>query len=727
MAARATKEEARQRKEEWAQACTEAEARAEALHKELVHELCLARAEEKKKREDAARGKEKDESRSKKSGKDAARGGSGKTPRREEALRPLEGPVKRARFMVFDIESKAGPSQHPGFTRPFLCGFYDGERFRAFRNMPQAEALPWRKRHTAKGGCIDRFLSVLFSRTDAYKNTTIYAHNGGNFDFLFLLAWLRARPHLQFAIVPIQSTIQVLKVWRRGDKKGGTWTFLDSLKLLPMSLAEAGKALGLGGKLDMSLHTDERSDLWEEYNEKDCRLLYEILEKTHELVEEKLGGEVGITTPSTSMKLFRRKYLGQGRAPSQIPRHLHFASCKKTSCRGCAHAWVRLGYYGGRTEIHRMRGQRLRYYDLNSSYPASMMMDMPAGNKVETTTYEPSRYEKLYTGFVECTVYIPPECEIPPLPFRADSGKLLFPTGVFSGVWSTEELALLDHPRVKGWVVSTVRCVWYRRVSVFVDMVQDLYAYRDKSRSDYDEGLSTLAKLILNSLYGKFGMKEERESIVILPRGEKPPRGAKPAGGDTACGVWYATKVSSPSYVIPQIAAHITALARVRLWKVMCNALDLGGLLYYCDTDSVITDVELPTGNALGELKDEHPGETLEMEFLQPKVYTAVKPTPFSKVHLPTCTTPKCGGCSHVKVTMKGLPKRERTPTNMLKLRAGGAVSFKRLEKVRSLARKGFHTSPVMVKVSKSIVSAYDKRIVLPDGGTRAIVLGLGE
>jgi len=687
--------------------------------------------------------------------KDSEKGSKKEGRPKEQYLKPLEGPVKRARFLVFDIESKAGDTQVPGFTRPFMCGFFDGEKFFGFRNLASTNALPWETRHIAKGGCVDRFLSLLFNRKNTYIDTAIYAHNGGNFDFLFLLAWLRARPQFDFAIVPIQSTIQVLKVWRRGKKREGCWTFLDSLKLLPMSLAKACTALGIPGKTDLPLKTHENSRLWEEYNERDNRALYEVLLRTHDLVEDKLGGEVGITTPSTAMRLFRRKYLAHGLAPMMIPRHLHWKACNDDACLGCLHSWVRDGYYGGRTEIHRMKGKNLKYYDLNSSYPASMMFTMPAGNKIEADTYEPERYAKKYTGFVECTVYIPPECEIPPLPFRAESGKLLFPSGMFAGTWSTEELELLNHPRVKGHVVSVVKCVWYRRVSVFVDMVTDLYKYRDKSLPGYDSGLSTLAKLILNALYGKFGMKEERESIILVDEGEKPPQNAKPAGGDVSIGIWYETKIQSPCYVIPQIAAHITALARVRLWHVMCSALDRGGKLYYCDTDSVITDVELPTGNELGALKDEYPGEPLDMEFLQPKVYTVFKKIAFEGVHTVECSDPAggtgpagepmpdpaCKGCSNTKVTMKGLPGRFRTPANMLHLLSGGCdehkqktkdcdkcgvVEFERLEKIRSLARKGFRTPPEMVGVKKRIVSEYDKRIRLPDGGTSPIVLGMG-
>ena len=709
--------------------------------------------------------------------------------REDKFLKPLTGPVKRKRFVVYDIESKADNTDRAGFTRPFLTGFYDGAEYVSFRDVNTN--APWQKRHFLLGGTIDRFMRHVL--TPEYEGATIYAHNGGNFDHLFILAWLKQhQDEFEFTITPVQSTIQQLEVRRRRApyKTGGKskkkiikWTFLDSLKLLPMGLDKAAKTFGLAGKVEMDLHLPENDPRWEEYLRQDCLQLYEVLVRAFDMIENRLGGEVGMTAPSTSMKLFRRKYLGRNGAPRRLPRHAHFPGCtgftsnasgQEVECLGCAHDWIRRSYYGGRTEIFEHYGENLHYYDINSSYVAAMAEGMPVGDRMISDTLD-WRMMETCVGFCECEVWIPTDCVLPPLPHRAENGKLVFPTGYFSGVWNTEELALLFDPQVKGQIISVKQTIWFGRKKVFDTMVQELWGLRDKSRPDFDEGLSALAKLLGNSLYGKFAMKEERQQIVMachqgpgvcflcsaIVEDDKEVcsecAGAKPANPRMESEVWYQTKHVSAPYIIPQISAHITTLARIRIWKFMQQALALGGKLYYSDTDSIITDVVLPSSGALGALKDEYPGELLRGAYIQPKVYmiekmapvtghpaeagqvAALEPVAVSKVfegeHLPACEDrKKCKGCSPYKIAMKGFPKKcaetnvdVRTKENLELLQAGGKVRFKRLCKVRSLAREGFREGPVLHQVEKSFQSTYDKRIVLSDGSTRPLVLGMDE
>ena len=255
-----------------------------------------------------------------------------------------------------------------------------------------------------------------------------------------------------------------------------------------------------------------------------------------------------------------------------------------------------------------MFGSKLHYYDINSSYVAAMAETMPVGDRIviENPTELDWRMHKSFVGFVECTVHIPEDCAVPPLPYRADSGKLIFPVGEFAGTWDTEELSLLLDDSVRGEITSIKKVVWFGRKKVFHGMVKELWRLRDKSQADYDEGLSALAKLMGNSLYGKFGMKEERQAIVIAQKtglrgecfvcGEKAisPKDqicalcvkSKPATNENDCDVWYQAKHISAPYIIPHIAAHITSLARVRIWRFMMAAHKAGGTLYYTDTDS---------------------------------------------------------------------------------------------------------------------------------------------
>ena len=655
-------------------------------------------------------------------------------------LEPLTGTIKRKKFLTLDIESKHNDTQKAGFTRPFLVGVYDpssGE-YHEFRDEPHLAERPWQERHILPGGCIDKTLSFLLTRN--FRGRNIYAHNGGNFDHLFLLAWLRRHlDEFAFEVIPVQSSIQVIRVWRLPDGPDepikDRWEFLDSIKLLPMGLDRACKTFGLPGKVEHDLNLPEDDPTWSLYLKQDCIALATVLGMFYDLVENKLGGEVGMTAPSTSMKLFRRKYLGRNGTPAKIQRHQHFPDCtQKATCEGCAHAWIRRGYYGGRTELFRVYGEKLHYYDINSSYVAAMRETMPVGERMVTKELDWRLYDT-HAGFAEVDVYVPPACPIPPLPHRdVKTNKLMFPAGHFRGVWSLEELRLLEHPMVGGTITAVHKVVWFRRKPVFVEMVDELWGLRDKTRPGYDEGLSALAKLMGNSLYGKFGMKQERTSVVFtqevspgrcfLCRGETSDlacqlcddcEGSKPAMADPDADVWYQSKKVEAPYIIPHIAAHITALARVRIWRYMLQALEAGGELYYCDTDSVITDVVLPSSSALGGLKDEYPGQELTGLFVQPKVYMLEgDPETFGEA----------------KVTMKGFPKRMRTKENLAKLRSGESLSWEQLEKVRTLARGGFKHPPKMMGVSKSFKSAYSKRRLTKDGGTVPVVLderGLDE
>jgi hypothetical protein len=696
-------------------------------------------------------------------------------------LEPLTGAPKRKKFCTVDIESKDEDSRwKAGFTRPFLIGTYDPLRklYAEFGDEACLRDTPWQERALGPGGCIGKVMAYLLS--PAFVGYTIYAHNGGSFDHLFWLRWLRLHDdEYGFEVIPVQSSIQIIKVWRlpenAEDPIKERWTFLDSMKLFPAGLEKLCKTFGLPGKVNQDLDVDEDDPSWSIYLKQDCIALADGLTKIHDLVEDKLGGEVGMTAPSTSMKLFRRRFLGRKGSVKRIPRFAHWPDCEgeaKEKCPGCAHEWIRRGYYGGRTELFQTYGEHLQYFDINSSYVAAMRELMPVGDRMVTDDLDWSMTDT-HGGFVECTVRIPPECEYPPLPHRAKkTGKLLFPTGRFSGVWSTKELALLKDPSVNGEILSVRKVVWFRLKEVFTGMVDELWNLRSKClpkcktkgcvgcNPDFDEGLSALAKLFGNSLYGKWAMKHERTSIVFSKFNDDVHcflcqkecedglcddcQGSKPAS-DHSGDVWYKANRVEAAYIIPHISSWITSLARIRLWQYMRQAVDAGGIIYYSDTDSIITDVTLPSSNELGGLKNEYPGHNLTGTFVQPKVYmlesdkfdqpkVTMKGFPYRNVDSPhkKCV---CEVCAASKKPVHGKSDKEfkscacpeciiRCKENLLKLQAGETLEWRQLEKIRTLAAIGFKRGPTMRKVKKSFRGKYDKRIIQPDGvTTKAVVL----
>lgn len=598
-------------------------------------------------------------------------------------LRPLTGKVKRRKFLVLDVESKDDDTQQAGFTRPFMCGTYDGECYEAF--FDSNAKIGWEERYFRVGGCVDSMMRSIL--TKEYAGYYIYAHNAGRFDYLFLLPWLMqigVSLGFQFSVVPVASSIQMLVVWK-GTMR---WTFLDSLKLIPTSLDKAAKSFKLAGKKKHDLHVPEtEQEAWKEYNRVDCEQLYQVLERFHHYVENVLGGEVGITAPSTAIKLYRRKYLKHS-----IPRGER------------SHDFVRSGYFGGRVEVFRTHGEGLYYFDINSSYPRAMCEPMPAGDPIFWEGKPPSRFQEEKIGFVEAEVEVLERTHIPVLPIKTETGKLIFPVGRLRGVWDWAELseAMKHGARVVRWMKS----VWYDQADLFSNFVLDLYKYRDTSRPDYDEGLAAIVKILLNASYGKFGMKTLRKKIYLWNDPDLPSN-AVPAYPDPECTVWYAEEESDAPYVMPQISAHVTSLARIRLHRAMMTAVDLGGFVCYSDTDSVITNVQLPTGSALGELKNEFPeyGGKLKGEFLGPKLYLLKHGDDFK----------------HVKA--KGLESALKTEDTIRLLADGYTVFQDRLEKVGTLARTGFTRGPRMRTVPRKIQNEDSKRLILSDGTTRPLSL----
>lgn len=567
-----------------------------------------------------------------------------------ETISPLKGALTKKVIGTVDLETFQ-------WKKPYAVGFFALGEFRCFeseiKNGERVLAGPNRWK------CIDDFLDYFLQ--PKFLGVEIFAHNGGRFDFQFLVRRLMEPKYLdqgfEIRAIPIQSCMFRIEITHPSVK--GKWLLLDSMRLMPMSLEKAGKKLGLGGKQSVlrelgckkedkfvELARAKNAKIMRKYNERDCRLLYDVVSQYQSFVNH-LGAEMKNTTPATSLDLHRRKYLSD-----KIFTNRHFADCPdlnrkppKEPCLGCGHAFSRRALAGGRTEIFTMkfsakRGsranqkRRLIYEDFNSMYPAMMRAAMPGGMAVVVPggTEEQIAYtsRKGAIGVIECEVEIPKDCYLPPLPVKystrlgitePDEGieaKLIFPVGRFSGVWTTAELALL--PLCGGRITKVIKQAWYAGQYLFREFVDDLYQYRDKGRSGYDPARSELAKLFMNSLFGKFSQREERVEFIFNPPPERVEHLDEwvPDSDIFVNQTWLAS-----DHIAPQISAYITSLARATLWRRMKEIVDAGGTLYYCDTDSVVYEPaqgKVPTDSKeLGKTKIEHVLQ--RAEFKKPKYY----------------------------------------------------------------------------------------------------------
>jgi hypothetical protein len=469
---------------------------------------------------------------------------------------------------------------------------------------------------------------------------------------------------------------------------GNHWQFLDSARTLPDSLENLGKCFCNQGKVKVedyeTLHLNPKRY---EYLKRDCVLLYDVLAKYFRLLYDKLGGCAGISAASTSLSTYRLRY--QSRPLPEISEH--------------ASKLARAGYYGGRCEPFRreFRGEQrdgghiLRCYDVNSMYPWAMRQPQP----IEETAIDGFHPE--LSGFVDITVDVQ-DCHLPILPCRTQN-RLLFPIGRWRGVFSTVELRLaISTGQAK--VLAFHDAVYFRTADIFSDYVDTLYAYRDKSKPDWDLALDRVSKLGLNTLYGKFGSQETRETIHIRPTLDAmvdKQMQQMPSSLNVDCYIERTTKHAS--YMLPQISAWITALGRCKLAE---GLLGLDDACYYCDTDSIYTDREMDSGTSLGEWKDEyHKDPVVYAYFLSPKVYVLR--------HLSGKTTNKAKGFSKFGETL---------PADAVAILASGkGLEVSRFAKVRSVIRGDFG----LMLSSKRCHMDYEKRIFHNDGSSEPRRVGL--
>ena len=546
-----------------------------------------------------------------------------------------------------------------------MLGFYDGDEQRIFASVREF---------------LDAYL------TDSYRSFTCYAHNAERFDFKFLIQELLNMEVSENTIEAVNGKRLTIKFLQAGERireihiKDGNrnyWRFADSFWLIPSSLEKATKAFNVPSiktKIDfnkISIH-DPAS---REYCLNDCRGLWQVLGAYFKQKVFK-GLKPKGTIASNAMQIYRA---GMKEPLKGIDRDME--------------AFIRRSYFGGRVEIFKLEGYGLNCYDFNSLYPATMIENtFPVGLPVWVDTWADG-----LPGYYEAEVDYPDHINIPCLPIVKD-GKLIFPVGRFRGFFSSCEL---ERAKEDGARVRIFRgVVFHISKAIFESYVNQLYEM--KARAEKDGADYMIAKLYLNGLYGKFGQRREQTAIIRCSSEEAAEKGFTPYLPDF--GLYLEKSQSRGAYIMPNIAAWVTAKARLRLHDVLTESV------HYCDTDSVFTPDTLANDPVkLGALKFEKRVD--HAYFILPKLY---------RLEL-------SGGKFETKA--KGYGREFTAGITSDDFRAalrgdyrGFKVEVKKLFGIKESLRR-FGKCPVAGIARKSLHTTYNKRKVMPDLSTRPWVL----
>lgn len=496
------------------------------------------------------------------------------------------------------------------------------------------------------------YLLSLIDKRKRAEQIEIYGHNisydlnwiFGNYEMFFRNEWIiekyKDKERKRF------TKKLIARDGRLYEAKYFNLSFKDTMNLFPLSLKIAGdvvnykKDTDLRKKFENATEPEIITEIDINYCLDDCKITYLILQEINKWVLLH-GGKLKRTIASTSMgilKVYEPKFddwlnaVNKSESLSQLDEHF------------------RKSYFGGRTENHNVKGENLYYYDINSLYPYVMSgnkFNFPNPKSLFEFTGDIETALDKYEGVATIKINVPDDLKIPVLPYRVNkiegvnNGKIIYPTGIFWGCWNFPEIRKALKMGCKILQVDKIIC-GKRIKSPFKNYIETLYKERliKKEKNDKTESIT---KLYLNSCYGKFGQTDYENRIITLKEAdeiqkqkEKDLKRMVLAGeisrekaneivrnsvydiifykGESFAKLKTDSKRSKVNLLC--FASYITSYARVEIynWYEKCNFN-----IYYSDTDSLISDVELPTGKQMGEMKLE--AKVIEASFKGRKDY----------------------------------------------------------------------------------------------------------
>ena len=375
-------------------------------------------------------------------------------------------------------------------------------------------------------------------------NMKFYAHNMSEFDGIFILKALMntADKHdFKFKIFSDNDgkiiSIDISKKIK--NKKNIKISILDSCLILSFSLEELGKVFKCEtnksifpykfvneknilyegkipdykyfNKLDINEYCKYKNSFkdmeWNtknetiKYLENDLNLLYEIMINFNEFIFDRFSVNISRirTISGLAFLIFTSNYYKQEVNP------IYFT-------KGKLEQFVRKAYYGGIVDVVEQYTDYTTFkYDVNSHYPNAMLMPMPGGlAKISSE----KKLDNIF-GFIQAVVEAPTEEElkVPILPINIEGKNILF-RGIVTGYWWSEELKMARDYGYK--IHNIISCVQYDKIEgCFTDYIKDIYSSKQKADLEKNEVERLINKLLLNSLYGRLGIREKNIKITI--------------------------------------------------------------------------------------------------------------------------------------------------------------------------------------------------------------------
>lgn len=447
---------------------------------------------------------------------------------------------------IATLDFETDPFCHGEIPYPFACGIYCGE----------SDYREYWSNGRDKGTDVIEWAINALRLMDGY---TVYAHNGGKFDFMYMLDYL-------------DNPIKIINHRIVSAKIGGC-ELRDSFAILPVPLAAYQKDVIDYELFKKDKRQDNKADILH-YLAKDCEYLYEVVSAFISEHSNKL------TIGSAAMAELKKIH------PFKRADAVHDER-------------FRPYFFGGRvqafsTGIFDFADKPAKYIDVNSMYPAAMINYAHPARECEF--YGASTVNKVFdkcTGLIDGGgMYFASivASNNGALPFRDEKGGITFDRrhGNFFAcsheIQAALRLGLIEIEHVE-------KLYHYPITQKFDTFILSNYEKRLQAKADGLAAYVLLYKLIMNSAYGKFAQNPLKYRDYRLERIDNPEYDGARLIADgwelmSDHGNWELWEKPSPgkNYYDVAIAASITSAAR----STLLEALHAVEEPLYCDTDSII-------------------------------------------------------------------------------------------------------------------------------------------
>lgn len=358
----------------------------------------------------------------------------------------------------------------------------------------------------------------------------------------------------------------------------GVYHFLDTANYAGVSLKQIGNDIGTP-KMDIDFDNCTYDEL-RDYCENDCHVCEQFILSMFHFIRNNNLGSFKVTLASQSFSAYRHRFMNTQPFITLRPDMI---------------ALERAGYHGGRTECHfigTLPQDEYYYIDINSSYPYSMKMDMPiepAMNLRKDADIDGLRFVMEHYYVI---AYVRVKTPYNAFPYIFNN-RLCFPIGEYDTVLHHAEL---DYALANNLITNVYMYQPYHKGKLFDEYVDFFFNLKEQATLSGNKSERMISKLFMNSLYGKFGQVWKHteliddlgtlECYVMNARSKKDDR-------DFTELCWYGKVYHNFSdgedkFSIPSISGAITAYSRMLLYNyiVICGHENV----YYCDTDSIITN-----------------------------------------------------------------------------------------------------------------------------------------